>query len=48
MTSTVIHLAKDADEEDRIRDEQANQTIIDGLAQLNDRLSRIESELRKA
>ena len=49
VTSTVIQRGEAAaKEEDRIRDEQANQTIIEGLAQVDDRLSRIESELRKA
>jgi voltage-gated potassium channel len=49
VTSTVIQRGEEAaKEEDRIRDEQASQTIIDGLAQLDDRLSRIETELRKA
>ena len=49
VTSTVIQRGEAAaKEEDRIRDEQTNQTIIDGLAQVDDRLSRIESELGKA
>lgn len=49
VTSTVIQRGEAAaKEEDRIRDEQTSQTIIEGLAQVDDRLSRIESELRKA
>lgn len=49
VTSTVIQRGEAAaKEEDRIRDEQANQTIVEGLTQLDNRLSRIESELRKA
>jgi hypothetical protein len=48
VTSTVIQRGETAaKEEDRIRDEQTKQSIVDGLAQLDDRLSRIESELRK-
>jgi voltage-gated potassium channel len=49
VTSTVIQRGeRAAKEEDRIRDEQTRQAIVAGLAQLDDRLSRIESELRKA
>ena len=49
VTSTVIQRGEmAAKEEDRIRDEQTKQAIIAGLAQLDDRLSRIEAELRKA
>jgi voltage-gated potassium channel len=49
VTSTVIQRGEAAaKEEDRIRDEHTKQTIIEGLAQVDDRLSRIESELRKA
>lgn len=49
VTSTVIQRGETAaKEEDRLRDEQTEQAIIAGLAQLDDRLSRIESELRKA
>ena len=49
VTSTVIQRGEAAaKEEDRIRDEQTSKTIIDGLAQVDDRLSRIESELGKA
>ena len=48
VTSTVIQRGEAAaKEQDRIRDEQTSQTIIEGLAQVDDRLSRIESELRK-
>ena len=48
VTSTVIQRGETAaKEEDRIRDEQTKQSIVEGLAQLDDRLSRIESELRK-
>ena len=48
VTSTVIQRGEAAaKEEDRIRDEQTKQTIIEGLARVDDRLSRIESELRK-
>jgi voltage-gated potassium channel len=49
VTSTVIQRGEAAaKEEDRIRDGQTKQTIIEGLAQVNDRLSRIESELGKS
>jgi voltage-gated potassium channel len=49
VTSTVIQRGEAAaKEQDRIRDEQTKQTIIEGLAQVDDRLSRIESELGRA
>ena len=49
VTSTVIQRGEAAaKEEDRIRHGQTKQTIIEGLAQVNDRLSRIESELGKS
>jgi voltage-gated potassium channel len=48
VTSTVVQRGQAAaTEKDRIRDEQTRQTVVEGLAQLDDRLSRIESELRK-
>jgi voltage-gated potassium channel len=48
VTSTVIQRGGSAArEEERLRDEQTAQTIIGAIARLEDRLTRIESELGK-
>lgn len=48
VTSTVIQRGETAaKEEDRLRDERSAQILVAALAQVEDRLSRIESELRR-